>query len=225
MVVCTCGYLRYLLSLSRRWAWTPRAKHFFFAYSVWQAPRKKSKVSKSKCLFTGKFDIGVSYPDIIRQKSRLGTCYAPLFTGGRKKLEFTPLSPPAATFDALVLMNQGRGTVETLQRIPPGLPNDKPRPEMAHSGCRHHCLQLYRRRIVIVHTLNSLIISNNNILKFKQCRLVAQSVGCSWYALAPGVGHHGSRGMSAATMAGVYCFGIFCYLYTAAKITWFWARN
>jgi hypothetical protein len=79
-----------------------------------------------------------------------------------KKSEFhtTPLSPPAATFDALILMNQARGTVETLQRIPPGLPNNKPRPEMAHSGCRHHRLQLHRRRIIVIHTLNSLIISN-----------------------------------------------------------------
>jgi hypothetical protein len=102
--------------------------------------------SKNKCLFTGKFDIQVFYPDIVPQKSRLGTWYAPLFTGGRKKLEFhtTPLSPPAATFDALVLMNRARGTVETLQRIPPGLPNDKPWPEMAHSSCRHHRLQLNR---------------------------------------------------------------------------------
>jgi hypothetical protein len=134
--------------------------------SLFSIPLQKSTIGfLRKGLFTGKFDIQVSYPDIVPQKSRLGTRYAPLFTGGRKKLEFhtLPLSPLAATFDALVLMNRARGTVETLQRIPPGLPNNKPRPEMAHSGCRHHCLQLHCHRIVIVYTLNSLIISNNNI--------------------------------------------------------------
>jgi len=37
------------------------------------------------CLFTGGYDIGLSYPQIVPRNSPLGLGYAPLFTGGERE--------------------------------------------------------------------------------------------------------------------------------------------